>query len=205
MNKREWMVEEIKRKYGLRAPEVFEAMQQVLRHKFLDAKYFDDAYEDKPVPIGFGQTVSQPLTVAFMTNLLDLDKTKKVLEIGTGSGYQTAVLSLLGDKVYSVERISELANRASEKLVRMGFENVEIKHGDGQHGWAKYAPFNAILVTAGIKGEVPRALIEQLGNGGVLVAPVNRVMKRYKKKKNKVEVEDFGYFSFVPFVESMSS
>lgn len=199
------MIREIKRRYSFNSPRVFAAMLRVPREKFVSPQYQSQAYEDCPISIGYGQTISQPYTVAFMTDLLQLKGQEKVLEIGTGSGYQAAVLALLAKKVYSVEIIPELANQARERLKRLGYQNVEVRIARGEIGWKQKAPFDAILVTAGMES-VPKALFEQLKEGGVLVAPVgkgvDKEMTRYSKKsKSKFKEEKFGIFHFVPFVE----
>lgn len=200
------MVEEMKERYGLDASAVFSAMLQVPREKFVSKGYKAIAYRDGPLPIGHGQTMSQPYTVAFMTDLLDLQGEEKVLEIGTGSGYQAAILSLLADKVYTIEIVKELAKKAEKRLKKLGFENVEVKAGSGEKGWKEKAPFDAILVTAGISGEIPQELFDQLKEGGVLVAPVgkghDKIMTKFTKKKGgKISKEKHGIFHFVPFIE----
>lgn len=205
MNSREEMVEEMREKYGLDAPAVFSAMLKVPREKFVSKKLQSIAYQDRPIPIGQGQTMSQPYTVAFMTNLLELKGKEKVLEIGTGSGYQAAVLSYLAKEVYTIEIIDSLASQAKKRLKKLGYQNVAVKKGSGQWGWQDNAPFDAILVTAGISGDVPEPLLDQLKENGVLVAPVGRghdkQMTRLVKKKNRFKKEKFGVFTFVPFVE----
>lgn len=206
MDERERMVEEIRERYGLDSDRVLSAMLQVERDKFVSKRYRDIAYRDGPVPIAQGQTMSQPYTVAFMTDLLDLQGNEKVLEIGTGSGYQAAVLSHLAKEVYTVEIIQELAERAKRRLKKLGFENVHVKVGSGEWGWEGAAPFDAILVTAGIEKEVPEALLDQLKVGGVLVAPIgagyDKVMTKFTKgESGKLKKEKHGIFHFVPFVE----
>jgi protein-L-isoaspartate(D-aspartate) O-methyltransferase len=199
------MIREIKEGYGLDAPEVFSAMLKVPREEFVPLKFRDIAYDDGPVFIGFGQTISQPYTVAFMTNLLDLKGRENVLEIGTGSGYQAAILSHLAKQVYTIERIRQLADRAKERLKRLNFKNIEVKNGSGEFGWKEKAPFDAILVTAGMEA-VPQALFEQLKEGGNLVAPIGvgeeKEMTKFVKTSKGIEKEEFGIFHFVPFVES---
>jgi protein-L-isoaspartate(D-aspartate) O-methyltransferase len=227
-DKREQMVYELKKKYGIKSPDILSIMLQIPRHKFVDKKYKDIAYNDGPVSIGYGQTMSQPYTVAFMTDLLDLDGDEKILEIGTGSGYQAAILSKLAKEVYTMEIVKELADKAKKILKKLGYKNVHVKASTGEHGWKSNAPFDAIMVTAGVKGKVPQELFDQLKIGGVLVAPVGgtfgqRMMryrklkdgktKRRKNKKTKeqrnskdyrIEEEIFGSFRFVPFVEEDS-
>lgn len=200
------MVWEMKDKYGFDSPRVFSAMLQIPREKFVSKKYRYISYDDRPVSIGHGQTMSQPYTVAFMTDLLDLQGEEKVLEIGTGSGYQAAILSLLAKEVYTIEVIDKLAKSASKHLKKLGFKNVHVKSGKGEKGWPEKAPFDAILVTAGIEGKVPRTLFDQLKTGGALVAPVgkggDKAMTKFTKKKgDKIEREKHGIFHFVPFVK----
>lgn len=206
MDPRARMVEEIRKKYGLNSPQVFSAMLKVPREKFVPQKYSHMAYSDAAVSIGHGQTISQPYTVAFMTDLLNLLGNEKVLEIGAGSGYQAALLSLLADKVYTIERIPELAQEARERLKKLGFKNVEVKTGTGELGWKEKAPFDAILVTAGMSDGTSEELLSQLKVGGVMVAPIgegdDKTMTKFvKKSKSKIEKTEHGIFHFVPFVE----
>jgi protein-L-isoaspartate(D-aspartate) O-methyltransferase len=202
------MVEEIKERYNLDAPEVVSVMLQVPREKFIAKKYKDIAYSDRPVSIGYGQTMSQPYTVAFMTDLLIAKSQKlkaKVLEVGTGSGYQAAILSKLVRDVYTVEIIRQLADRAKKRLKKLGYKNVEVRAGSGEWGWPEKAPFDAILITAGLDKDVPQELFDQINDGGVLVTPMGRgpdkVMTKFTKAKNgRLKKEKFGIFHFVPFV-----
>ncbi len=152
-------------------PAVLQAMRSVLRHEFVPEEVRPHAYEDQPVPIGYGQTISQPFIVALMTDLLDLKAGAKVLEIGTGSGYQAAILSPLAEQVYSIEIVPELGARATETLQRLGFGNVETKVADGYYGWPEAAPFDGIVVTAAAS-HIPPPLIEQLKPGGRMVIPI---------------------------------
>ncbi len=214
--KRRQMVILIKERYGLNSPKVLSVMLKVPRHKFLSRESWSQAYRDAPVPIGFGQTMSQPYTVAFMTHLLVNQKSKlknqKVLEIGTGSGYQAAILSKFFKKVYTIEIIPELAERARTVLADLGFRNVFVKTGSGEWGWGEMAPFDAIMITAGVE-KVPKDLFEQLKVGGVLVAPVgsgiDKTMVRYVKLKKRgikrFKKEKFGNFHFVPFIREGNS
>src|SRR4029077_10977857 len=156
---------------GIRDERLLKAMADVPRHQFVEARYRDQAYEDHPLPIGAGQTVSQPYIVALMLELLRLDSSSKVLEIGTGSGFQTAVLAELVAHVYSVERHAQLAHEAQERLSRLGLTNVSVLVGDGSHGLAEYAPFDAIVVSAAAS-EIPAALFDQLREGGRMIIPV---------------------------------
>ena len=150
---------------------VMRTIGTVGRHRFVPANLQSRAYENRPLPIGYGQTISQPYIVALMTDLLELEAGDVVLEIGTGSGYQAAILSRLVDRVYSIEIIPQLAKSASERLQRLGFGNVEVKNMDGYHGWQEHAPFEAIIVTAAIS-HIPPPLVQQLKPGGVLIIPV---------------------------------
>lgn len=156
---------------GIVNPRVLEAMAQVPRHAFVPAGERDRAYEDGPLPIGHGQTISQPYLVAFMTEALDPKPTDRVLEVGTGSGYQAAVLSGLVAEVWSIERLEPLARRAEADLGRLGFANVKVRWGDGFLGWPEAAPFDAIIVTCAPE-EVPPALVTQLKTGGRMILPV---------------------------------
>jgi protein-L-isoaspartate(D-aspartate) O-methyltransferase len=168
---RKKMVKDTIRMRGIDDEEVLAVMEKVPRHEFVPEEYLNQAYEDHPLPIGYGQTISQPYIVALMTQLLKLKHGEKVLEIGTGSGYQAAVLAELTDEVYSIEIIKELAEQAEEKLKRLGYTNVEVKQADGYYGWEEHAPYDAIIVTAA-PDHVPQPLVEQLADGGRLVIPV---------------------------------
>lgn len=212
------MVDNIRGVRGLDSPKVFSAMLQVPRKKFVSKKYGGLACKDSPVSIGCGQTMSQPYTVAFMTHLLIGDKSKatsnkikkwRVLEIGTGSGYQAAVLSELVKEVYTVEIIPKLAEKANKTLKKLGYRNVFVKTGSGEWGWEQKAPFDAIMITAGVERKVPQVLFGQLRAGGVLVAPVgkgyDKEMTKYIKLKNgKTKKQKYGIFHFVPFVAGAS-
>jgi len=198
------MVREIREKYGLDSLGVFSAMLQVPREEFVAQKYRDIAYSDGPAPLGHGQTISQPYTVAFMTDLLNLKGREKVLEIGSGSGYQAAILSLLAGKVFTIERIDPLAREARKRLKRLGYKNVKVRTGSGEYGWKEELPFDAILVTAGMEW-IPEELFRQLKDGGVLVAPVgkgmDKTMIKYTKRGKKITKKPYGIFHFVPFIE----
>ncbi len=165
------MVEEQIVRRGVKDPRVLDAMRRIPRHQFVDEALRDRAHDDSPLPIGEKQTISQPYMVAVMSESLQLDGSETVLEIGTGSGYQTAVLAQLARRVCSIERIESLAQRARATIESLGIRNVEIKVGDGSLGWRAKAPFDAILVTAG-SPKVPEPLVEQLAPGGRLVIPV---------------------------------
>lgn len=196
------MLEEIKSKYGFNSPRVFKAMSAVPRTSFVSPKRRHYAYRDMALPISHGQTISQPYTVAFMTHLLKLKGNERVLELGTGSGYQAAVLSHLAREVYSIERLRPLAQKAKARLLSLNYKNVHVKWGRGELGWPAKAPFDAIIITAQIQGEIPKVLKDQLKDGGIIVAPVNETMLRLTKKVNKFKTESFGSFRFVPFVKA---
>lgn len=168
------MVEEQIAGRGVENTAVLDALRQVPRHLFIPESVRDQAYEDYPLPIGEGQTISQPYIVALMTQLADLGPNDKVLEIGTGSGYQAAVLSRLAREVYSIEILEPLGRRAAGILRRLGYDNVHVRVGDGYGGWPEEAPFDAILVTAAAPDQVPRPLEEQLKVGGRMVIPVGK-------------------------------
>ena len=155
---------------------VMRVLGMVGRHRFVPPNLHSQAYENRPLPIGYGQTISQPYIVALMTDLLSPQAGDVVLEIGTGSGYQAAILSRLVGQVYSIEIIPELAVSASERLQRLGFGNVEVKNADGYYGWQEHAPFDAIIVTAAIS-HIPPPLVQQLKPGGVLMIPVGPVFQ----------------------------
>jgi protein-L-isoaspartate(D-aspartate) O-methyltransferase len=171
VTERQRMVEAQLRDRGILDQRLLDAMASVPRHEFVESRYRDQAYADHPLPIGAGQTISQPYIVALMLELLQLGPTSKVLEIGTGSGYQTALLAKLAGRVYSMERHAELARQAAETLSRLGLTNVSVVTGDGTRGLAEHAPYDAIVVAAAA-AEVPPALFEQLSEGGRMIIPV---------------------------------
>lgn len=183
---------------------VLDAIKAVPRHLFMPGSPIRAAYGDHPNPIGHGQTISQPTVVAIMTDALDLKGGERVLEIGTGSGYQAAVLAVLVRDVYSIEIVEELGTSAKKKLAELGYRNVHVRVGDGYKGWPEHAPFDRILLTAA-PPEIPAALIEQLKEGGVLVAPVGEESQvqrlvRWTKRAGKLDKEDLGAVRFVPMV-----
>jgi protein-L-isoaspartate(D-aspartate) O-methyltransferase len=165
------MVREQIESRGVSDARVLAAMRKVPRHEFVPEQWADAAYEDHPLPIGHGQTISQPYVVALMTELLHLSPGAKILEVGTGSGYQAAILAEIAEEVYSVEIIEALAKESADRLQRLGYKNIHVKRGDGYLGWPEQAPFEAIIVTAGAE-HVPPPLIEQLKRGGRMVIPV---------------------------------
>jgi protein-L-isoaspartate(D-aspartate) O-methyltransferase len=173
---------------GVRDPRVLEAMGRVRRHAFVSPGMEDQAYLDRPLPIGFSQTISQPLMVALMTEALKLTGSERILEIGTGSGYQAAILAELAKEVFTIERIRELSIRARTALYRMRYENVKLRIGDGTLGWPEQSPFDGIVVTAGAP-VVPQALIAQLADGGKLVIPVGDAELQYLEVIERVGTE----------------
>lgn len=200
------MVEDQIRRRGIVDPCVLRAMGRVPRHEFVPDAWRDSAYADRPLPIGFGQTISQPYIVAFMTQALRLMGDERVLEIGTGSGYQAAVLAECAREVYTVEIHSELARTAAARLKELGYRAVTVRHGNGREGWAAHAPYDAIVVTAA-SPEVPAVLVEQLQDGGILVMPRgpsggHQVLVRGVKGGNGLAVEELLPVAFVPLVGS---
>jgi protein-L-isoaspartate(D-aspartate) O-methyltransferase len=170
-SERERMVSEQLAARGIRDERVLEAMRRVPRHRFVDPEEVPYAHEDRPLPIGHGQTISQPFIVAFMTEALELDGTERVLEIGTGSGYQAAVLAELAREVFTIEIVPALGEEARARLAELGYRNVHVLVGDGYQGWPEHAPFDAIIVTAA-PDHVPQPLVEQLAPLGRMIVPV---------------------------------
>jgi len=194
------MVQEQLQARGIKDEGVLQAMRSVERHLFVPQHLKDLAYADRPLPIGHEQTISQPYIVALMTELAHVDSEDRVLEIGTGSGYQAAVLAELCRRVYSVEIIEPLAREARQRLERLGYENVAVRCGDGFKGWKEHAPYDAILVTCA-PPDIPSPLIEQLGEGGRLVIPVGELWQELKvvtKKGGHLRTEDIVPVRFVP-------
>jgi protein-L-isoaspartate(D-aspartate) O-methyltransferase len=196
-----WVSEELG-KSGLE-PRVLDAMNKVSRHEFVPENQRSHAYANRPLPIGYGQTISQPFVVAFMTDLLRAKSGDRVLEIGTGSGYQAAVLAQLGAQVYTIEIIPELASAAAERLKRLNYAKIEVKSGDGYFGWPEHAPFDGILVTAAVT-QIPPPLVQQLKPGGRMVIPVGGAfLPQYlvlveKKPDGKVTTRQLLPVQFVP-------
>lgn len=186
---------------GLREPGLLQAFQQVPRHLFVPESMRAHAYEDRPLPIGMGQTISQPYIVAFMTSLLRLNGGETILEIGTGSGYQSAILSRLAGKVYTIERVCQLADLAKDRLANLGYSNVQVFCEDGSKGWPPAAPFNGILVTAAAAA-APQPLLDQLTDGGRLIAPVGnlygQMLQLWTREKGHLDCQDIIPVSFVP-------
>jgi len=198
------LVQEITRK-GISDRRVLEAIGKIPRHYFLDSSFMEFAYSDKPFPIGEGQTISQPYTVAFQSQLLQVEPGHKVLEIGTGSGYQAIVLLEMGAKVYSIERVKALYDKAKEFLPLLGYK-PKLYYGDGYKGLPRLAPFDRIIVTAAAP-DIPQGLLSQLSDNGIMVIPVGdsngvQVMKTIHKDSNGVFTEkEHGQFRFVPMLE----
>ena len=185
----------------VRDPRVLEAMRNIPRHSFVPSEYHDVAYADRPIPIGEGQTISQPYVVALMTQLLCLEGGEVVLEIGAGSGYQAAILGALSKQVYTIERHEQLAKRAAEVLQELKIENVEVRHGDGSGGWPEHSPYQGIMVTAAAP-DVPKPLLEQLAQGGRLVLPVGgprgQSLQCWRREGAKYNHDEIVPVSFVP-------
>jgi protein-L-isoaspartate(D-aspartate) O-methyltransferase len=198
------LIEDINKK-GITDQNVLNAMQNIPRHYFMDSTFTEIAYQDKPFPIGCGQTISQPYTVAFQSQLLDVQKGQKILEVGTGSGYQACILAEMGATIFTIERIRELFLKTKKFISDYGYK-PKLFYGDGYEGLPTFAPFDRILVTAGAP-DIPQALLEQLKQGGKLVIPVNQngdlqVMKRIiKTGTGSFQFEEHGYFRFVPLIE----
>jgi protein-L-isoaspartate(D-aspartate) O-methyltransferase len=191
---------------GITDERILEVMSQIPRHFFLDKAFEEKAYEDCAFPIGCAQTISQPFTVAFQTQLLEVKKRDKVLEIGTGSGYQAVVLASLGARVFTIERQETLFKRTRQLLNKLGFAGVRMYFKDGYKGLPEFAPFDKILVTAGAP-EIPKKLLEQLKIGGVLVIPVGfkiqKMLKITRTSEDEYKEENWGDFRFVPFLEGV--
>ena len=183
---RQRMVNQQLRARDIRSPRVLDAMLAVPRHLFIPEGNRGEAYDDSPVPIGYGQTISQPYIVAFMTQALDIGPGDRVLEIGTGSGYQAAVLASLARQVYSVEVVPPLADRARETLTALGYRNIEVRTGNGYLGWPEHAPFDRIMVTAA-PDEVPEALVQQLKIDGLMAVPVGTFMQELRILRRTAE------------------
>lgn len=187
---------------GIRDERVLQALRQVPRHEFVPKAYQAEAYHDYPLPIGEDQTISQPYIVALMTQLLEPDSGDRVLEIGTGSGYQAAILSLLVKEVYTIEILEPLARSAEARLQRLGYENVKVRCGDGYLGWPEAAPFDGIIITCALP-RLPQPLIDQLAEGGRLVAPMGKegelqILTVFEKRAGRLLKREEGGCFFVP-------
>jgi protein-L-isoaspartate(D-aspartate) O-methyltransferase len=186
---------------GVKDERVLDALRRVPRHWFVPDEYADIAYSDSPLPIGHGQTISQPYIVALMTELMELEGDENVLEVGTGSGYQAALLSCLSHQVYTIERHASLAEKADEVLLRLGYTNVLVQVGDGSLGLPKYAPYQAIMITAAAP-RVPQPILDQLDEGGRLVLPVGgaggQMLDCWQKIRGEFKQEHIAPVAFVP-------
>jgi protein-L-isoaspartate(D-aspartate) O-methyltransferase len=197
---RERMVETQIKARGVKDTRVLSAMLKVERHRFVSKEYQNSAYSDQPLPIGEGQTISQPYIVALMTELLELKGGEKVLEVGTGSGYQAAVLAELAKEVYTIEIIETLASSAKKVLLELAYQNISVKAGDGYLGWPEAAPFDAIIVTCA-PDHIPNPLLEQLKEGGRMVLPVgtySQELQKLIKRSGKIETTHVTPVIFVP-------
>jgi len=199
---RQKLVNEIKSK-GIKNPDIIQAIGKIPRHLFMDSAFVNFAYVDKAFPIGSGQTISQPYTVAFQTELLEVKKGNKILEIGTGSGYQTAVLLELGAKVFTIERQRDLFLKTQGFLPKLGY-HPQFFYGDGYLGKPTYGPYDKILITAGAP-EIPQKLIDQLKPGGIIVVPLGintqKMTRGIKQPDGELQIETLGDFSFVPMLK----
>lgn len=197
------MVDEQLSARGIRDERVLKAMLKVPRHEFIPDEYLNNAYADYPVAIGEGQTISQPYIVALMTEALQLKGEERVLEIGTGSGYQATILAELSPEVYSVERIKSLADHAAVLLKKMGYGNINIKVADGTLGWEEFAPFDRIIITAA-SPQIPETLVKQLKDSGIMLLPLGsgfgQVLTRVRKLKDTISTEGICGCVFVPLV-----
>lgn len=204
--KRERMVEEQIARRGITDSAVLRAMATVPRHRFVSESYIDYAYADRPLPIGYGQTISQPYIVALMTQLLELEPGDRVLEIGTGSGYQAAVLAEILDEVYTIEIIPELADRVAGLFRTLAYDSIRVKQSDGYYGWEEHAPYDAIVVTAATE-HIPPPLVQQLKDGGRMIIPVGspfftQTLMLVRKTGGKVTTNSLIPVRFVPFTRS---
>jgi len=200
---REEMVNDQIESRGISNQPTLDAMKKVSRHKFVPPNLLDRAYDDGPLPIGYGQTISQPYIVAYMTAVIDPKPDNKVLEIGTGSGYQAAVLAEIIDSVFTIEIVAELYRSSEKRLKELGYKNVLCKNADGYYGWKKYAPFDAIIVTAAAE-YIPPPLIEQLKDGGKMIIPVgspflNQTLILVEKNGEEITTTSLLPVRFVPF------
>ena len=203
-SKRQAMIEKDIKGRGVTDRRVLEVMGRIQRHLFVDEKNRGMAYADHPLPIGEGQTISQPYVVALMTEALKLKPTDRVLEIGTGSGYQAAVLAEIAKEVYTIEIRKSLADTAAKRFKDLGYRNVKVKYADGYYGWEEYGPFDAIIITAAAN-HIPAPLIKQLKEGGRLIIPLGstvyyQTLTVATKRKGDLDVEQMGAVSFVPMV-----
>jgi len=199
---RENMVQKQIEGRGVENPRVLAAMETVPRHEFVPERYLSQAYADHPLPIGYGQTISQPFIVALMSEVLQLEKGDRVLEIGTGSGYQAAVLAEMETQVFTIEIIPELAEEAEERLINLGYSNIEVLNADGYYGWEEHAPFDALIVTAA-PDHLPQPLLLQMAEGGRLVIPIGPIgavqtLWLLEKLEGEIVATNLGAVTFVP-------
>jgi protein-L-isoaspartate(D-aspartate) O-methyltransferase len=204
--RREGMVKQQIERRGVKDVAVLNAMRQVKRHLFVPGNSIPNAYDDRPLPIGYGQTISQPYIVAYMTEAIKPKPQFKVLEIGTGSGYQAAVLSPIVKEVYTIEIVPQLGNAAASRLKKIGYKNIQVKVGDGYYGWKEHAPFDAIIVTAAAEF-VPPPLLEQLKDGGRMIIPIGspfmtQMLMLVEKKGKKAVTKSLMPVVFVPFTRA---
>jgi len=205
-SKREKMVKDQIKQRGISHQQTLNSMSLVPRHLFVPEEMVEYAYEDRPLSIGYGQTISQPYIVAFMTSIIDPKANFKILEIGTGSGYQAAVLSEIVDSVFTIEIVPELYESASKNLSDLGYDNIKVKHGDGFFGWTEHEPFDAIVVTAAAE-YIPPPLLNQLKNGGKMIIPVGspfmvQSLILVNKDKGKITTKNLMAVRFVPFTRT---
>lgn len=193
----------ILREKGITSESVLDAFRRVPRHLFVDKMLYAQAYDDNALPIGNGQTISQPYVVALMTQILRIEKDQKILEVGTGSGFQTAILAQFSRRVYTIERNRDLASAALKRLRDMGYENIVFKTGDGTRGWVQHAPFDRIIVTAGAPA-IPQELVDQLAVGGRMVIPAGdrcvQDLEVYEKRADGIDKSKAGSVVFVPLI-----
>jgi protein-L-isoaspartate(D-aspartate) O-methyltransferase len=205
---RKKMIEKYVVNAGVHDQKVIRALERVPRHLFIDNALIHQAYRGASLPIGFGQTISHPTTVALMTQILELNGDEKVLEIGTGSGYQATILAEIGVKVFTIERIPELAGRARKIFEKLGYYSIALKVGDGYEGWPKYAPFNRIILTA-FSSQIPSPLLKQLEVNGILVMPEGneshqKIVKIFKQSDGDYIRENITDANFVPLIKNRS-
>ncbi len=206
VHRREEMVKSQIEKRGVEDPATLAALRKTPRHLFVPASSINDAYDDRPLPIGYGQTISQPYIVAFMTEIIKPQSSHRILEIGTGSGYQAAVLAEIVKEVYTIELVDSLGSQAKNRLSKLNYKNITVKTGDGYYGWKDKSPFDAIVVTAAAE-HIPPPLIEQLKEGGRMIIPVGspfmvQQLMLVEKKNGKARTTSLMPVRFVPFKRS---
>ena len=188
---------------GVTSSSVLKVMQKVERHKFVSEQYVSSAYDDNPLPAGYNQTISQPYIVAYMTEMLDIFPDSKILEIGTGTGYQTAILAELSRNVFTIERVKELSRSAKSKLSEMGYKNIRFKVDSGYNGWKENAPFDRIIVTCA-PNHIPENLVEQMTNDGIMIIPVGNYLfqnlLKIKKVNHMIDIDELIAVKFVPMI-----